>query len=112
MAIFFRFDHIWIHKSRKSCVTFFSAEHLQISPTSLAKQIIRASFRFRVWERPIIKYFIEDLVLNFQLLDKHEYLPGIFRSVILVSIFTVQVYLTFSLFLKIWLTELIFIFRE
>ena len=42
-----------------------------------------------------------DQVLDFLLFDKHEYTYGIFRSVILVSIFMLRVYLTFPLFLKI-----------
>ena len=40
------------------------------------------------------------------------YTDGIFQSVILVSIFMLWVYVTFYLFFKIWLTELILIFRE
>ena len=44
--------------------------------------------------------------------DKHEYTDGIFRSVILVCIFMLQVYINFSFFLKNWLTESILIFRE
>ena len=47
-------------------------------------------------------------VLDF-LFDKHEYLQGIFQSVILVSIIMLQFYVTFPLFLKIWLTESILI---
>ena len=42
-----------------------------------------------------------DQVLDFLLFDKHEYIHGIFWSVILVSVFMLQVYVTFSLFLKI-----------
>ena len=53
-----------------------------------------------------------DQVLKFLSFDKHEYTHWIFRSVILISIFMLRVYVTFSLFCKIWLTESVFIFRE
>ena len=41
------------------------------------------------------------LVLDFSLFDKREYTHGIFRSAILANMFTLGVYLMFSLFLKI-----------
>ena len=50
-------------------------------------------------------YSYTEQVLNFLLFDKHEYTHGIFWSIILVSIFMLWAYVTFSLFLKIWLTE-------
>ena len=53
-----------------------------------------------------------DQVLDFLLFDKYEYTDGIFRSVILVNIFMLRVYVTFPLFFKVWLTESIRIFRE
>ena len=53
-----------------------------------------------------------DQVLNFLLFDKHEHIDGIFWSLILVSIFMLWVYATFSLFLKTFLTESILIFRH
>ena len=43
------------------------------------------------------------LVLEFLLFDKSKYTSVIFQSVILVSTLRLHVYLTFSLFLKIWL---------
>ena len=49
-----------------------------------------------------------DQVLNFLLFDRH----GIFRSVILVGILMFRVYVTFSLFFKIWLKESILISTE
>ena len=52
------------------------------------------------------------LVLNFSLFDKHEYIDGIFQSVILVSRFTLQAYITISLLIQIWLTESVLIFTE
>ena len=52
-----------------------------------------------------------DLV-DFLWFGKHEYTTGIFQSVILVSIFMLRVCETFSLFLKIWLTQSILIFRK
>ena len=99
---------------------FSQQEHLQISPTSFAKWIMRTSLWFHVRERPK-KYFLSwvwrrDLYGHspqfFISFDQHEYAHRIFRSVILVSIFTLQAYLTFSLFLHIWLIESILIFRE
>ena len=51
-------------------------------------------------------------VLNFLLFDKHEQIDGIFWSLILVSIFMLWVYATFSLFLKTFLTESILIFKH
>ena len=53
-----------------------------------------------------------DQVLNFLLFDKHEYIDGIVWSLILVSIFMLWVYATFSLFLKTFLTESILIFKH
>ena len=52
------------------------------------------------------------LVLDFSLFDKREYTHGIFRSAILANMFTLGVYLMFSLFLKIWMIESILIFSE
>ena len=49
---------------------------------------------------------------NFSLIDKHEYTHGISLSVVLVCIFMLRVYVTFSLFFKIWLAESILIFGE
>ena len=62
-----------------------------------------------VRERPPEKHFqyqrdVEnymDLVLDFLLFDKHACTHGFSLSIILVSIFMLQVYVTFSLFLKI-----------
>ena len=51
-------------------------------------------------------------VCDFLLFDKDEYTHRIFRSVILVSIFMLSIYVTFPLFFKIWLTESIRIFGE
>ena len=42
-----------------------------------------------------------DQALNFILFDKHKLTSGVFWSVILVGIFVVWVYITFSFFLKI-----------
>ena len=42
-----------------------------------------------------------DQVLDFLLFDKYEYTDGIFRSVILVNIFMLRVYVTFPLFFKV-----------
>ena len=42
----------------------------------------------------------KDQVLDVLLLDKPEYTQGIFWSVILVNIFMLRVYVTFSLFLR------------
>ena len=42
------------------------------------------------------------------LFDIHEYTHGIFQSEILVSIFLLRVYVTFPLFLQIWITKSIF----
>ena len=53
-----------------------------------------------------------DQVSNFFLYGGHEYIHTIFRPVILVSVFLLQVYVTFSLFFKSLLTESIHIFRE
>ena len=53
-----------------------------------------------------------DQVRDFLLFDKDEYTRRIFRSVILVSIFMLRIYVTFPLFFKIWLTESIRIFGE
>ena len=44
------------------------------------------------YQRDVENY--TDQVLNFLLFDKHEYTHGIFGSVILVSIFTLRVYVT------------------
>ena len=41
-----------------------------------------------------------DVALKFLLFEKHEYTHGVFQSVILVSIYRLRVYLTFSLVLK------------
>ena len=78
------------------------------------------SLRFRVRERPE-KYFLLSAWRReldrpgpqfFIIWQTWIYTHGIFRSVILVSIFMLQTYITFSLFLKIWLIESILIFRE
>ena len=53
-----------------------------------------------------------DQVRDFLLFHKDEYTRRIFRSVILVSIFMLRIYVTFPLFFKIWLTESIRIFGE
>ena len=42
-----------------------------------------------------------DQVLDFLLFDKYEYTDGIIRSVILVNIFMLRVYVTFPLFFKV-----------
>ena len=98
---------------------FLQQEHLQISATYLANWTMCDSLQFLLRERPE-KYFVllvwrreyANLVLNFLLFDRHEYRHGNFRSIILVSIFTLWVYLTSSLFLRIWLTESILPIRE
>ena len=48
------------------------------------------------YQREVENY--TDQVLGFLLFDKHEYTHGIFRFAILVSIFMLRVYVTFSLF--------------
>ena len=91
---------------------FSKKEHLKIFPTSLAKWNVCAFLRFRVREIPE-KYFLLSARRRelyeagpwFLLFDKYEYRQRIFRSVILVSIFMLRVYVTLSLFLKIWLKE-------
>ena len=62
------------------------------------------------YQREVENY--TDQVPDFLWFDKQEYTNGILRSVILVSIFMLRVYETFPLFLRIWLTESILIFRE
>ena len=62
------------------------------------------------YQRDVENYAEE--VLNFLLFDKHEYTHRIFWSLILVSVFMSRVTVTVSLFLKIFLTESILIFRE
>ena len=62
------------------------------------------------YQRDVENYAEE--VLNFLLFGKHEYTHGIFWSLILVSVFMSRVTVTVSLFLKIFLTESILIFRE
>ena len=79
-----------------------------------------ASPWFPVRKRPKKTFSIINMTLRtvrtrspiFFLFDRHEYTHGIFRSVILVIVFILQVYVTFSLFFKIWLTESILIFKE
>ena len=101
MVKFFKFDYISIHISRQSSL-FSLEEHLQINPTSLAKWNPTSLVNF-VLERDQKNIFyyqcnVENYtnqVLDFLLFDKHENTNGIF-----------------SLFLKIWLTESIPIFRE
>ena len=87
---------------------FSQQEHLQIFPTFLAMLIMCASLRICVRERPknIFCYQRDeenstDQVLDFLLFDRYEYTHGIFQPVILVSLFLLQVYVTFSLFFKI-----------
>ena len=89
-------------------VTFFSERTYpaKFSPTSLAKWIMRASLRFRVRGRPE-KYLLLSVwrrKLNrpgfkFLLFNKNQYKHAIFRSVILVSLFKLRVYSTFSFFI-------------
>ena len=62
------------------------------------------------YQREVENY--TDQVPDFLWFDKQEYTNGILRSVILVSIFILRVHETFPLFLRIWLTESILIFRE
>ena len=110
---------IFSKSTNQGKVTFFSARTSPIFPTSLAKWNMCTSLWFHVRERPE-KYFVLSAWCRelcgsgprFLLFDKHEYIHGIFWSVILVSVFMLQVYVTFSLFLKIWLTESILVFRE
>ena len=97
---------------------FPQKEYLQIFPTSLAKWNMCTSLRFFVrdpknilnYQRDVENY--TDQVLNFLLFDKHEYTHGIFWSVLLVGIFTLRVYVTFCLFLKVWLTKSILNFKK
>ena len=116
MAKFFRFDHlnsliiIKLHFSqqehvqmfslpspRKTCVLPFDFTLKRDRKISL---IISVTLRI-IWTRSSVLYLI----------DMNIYTRNL-RSLILVSILMLQVYLTFSLFFKIWLTESILISRE
>lgn len=107
MVMFFSFDHIFsvltifkfINQEKVSISRFFS----RLLPNAKLKNIMYYSYDVKNYGKQ---------VLNFSLFHKHEYTHGIFWSAILVSIFKLQVYLTFPLFLKTWLTESILIFRE
>ena len=101
-------------------VTFSSARTCLNFPTSLAYKTCAVPFDFTserdlknillsAWHRELYgpgpQFFVIWLDMN---IDTHR----IFRSVILVSILMLRVYLTFSLFFKIWLTESILISRQ
>ena len=91
-------------------------EHLQIFPTSLAKWKMCASLQFRVVRDPenILSVWRRELYGPgpwFLLLDKHEYTHGIFRSVILVSIFVTGL-CNFFFALQDLIAESILVFRE
>ena len=89
----------------------------QIFSTSLAKwKLLPFDFvlerdpkNILYYQRNVENY--ADLFLNILLFHKHEYTHGIFRFVILVSIFMLQVYVTFFVS-QIWLTESILFLRE
>ena len=83
---------------------FSQQEHIQIFP-SLSPSIMCFSLWFRIRERPK-KYLVLSMYTH------RIYTHIIFWAVILVSILMLWVYLTFSLFFKIWLTESILISRE
>ena len=94
-------------------------EHVQIFPRPLPSKTC-ASLWFHIrerlqkylllsaWHRELYKQGPQFSVIW----QTWIYMHRIFRSVILVSILTLRVYLTFSLFFKIWLTESILISRE
>ena len=99
---------------------FSQQEHVQTFPLLSPSNTYALPFDFAL-ERDLknISYYQRDIenymdqVLNFFVIQKTWiYKHRISRSVILVSILMLQVYLTFSLFFKIWLTESILISRE
>ena len=120
MAKFFKFYHTQITNQDK--VNFFSAKS---TSSSLTKWNIWASLWFCVSERPpappknffLISAWCKELFRRGSrsrifIFDKLEYTHGMYRSVILLTIFILHIYATFSLFLKMCLTESILIFRE
>ena len=101
-------------------VTFFFSENIsKFFPLPLPSETCVPPFDFVLerdpenifdYERDTENY--TDQVSNFFLYGGHEYIHTIFRPVILVSVFLLQVYVTFSLFFKSLQTESIHIFRE
>ena len=87
-------------------VTFLSARICPNFPTSLAKHNMCASLWFRVRERDPknifyyhrdVENYTDQVLIFFCLIDMNIYTQRIFRSVVLVSILMLRVYLTFSL---------------
>ena len=83
---------------------------MQIMCTSLQFCVRERSKNIFCYQRDVESCM--DQVLDFLLFNRHEYIHTDSSSLILVSVFMLQVYVTFSLFFNIWLTELILIFRE
>ena len=114
----FSFNHIFDHSQDK--VTFFSTRtspnisHFprQVDPRRFLSILVRETRKRKYFLLSLWHTGFTHLVRDFLLFDEHEHTHGIVRSVILVSKFTLWVYLTFSLFLKIWLTESVLLFRE
>lgn len=110
IVTFFRFEFI-----NQDKITLSSARTFPNFPIWLAKC---ASIRFLVKERPKkIFYYQPDVETLgarssiFLLLNKREYKNRIFQSAVLVSIFMLQIYITFSLFLNIWLRHKFFLMK-
>ena len=96
---FFRFDHIWIQKSRQNYLPL--CKNMWIMPSGSWA----LPFDFVLGRDPENIYYYQydvesytDLVLDFLIFNKHEYTHRIFRSVILVSLFTLPVTGLFNFF--------------
>ena len=110
MAKFEFINHYGYLFSARTCPNFslFFRQVKRVVPFDFALE--RDLKNIFYYQRDIENYM--DPVLNFFLFDRHQHTHWIFWSVILVSILMLRVYVTFSLFFKIWLTELILISRE
>ena len=118
MVKFFRFDIYELINHYK--VTFFSARtsqnfchfHRHVNHVRFSSTCVRERpekyFLVSAWRTELYGPGPRFFVIWYTWIYTH----GIFQSVILVSIFILRVYVTFSLFFKIWLTESILIFRE